>query len=43
MKEIALEILLCIIAASVIMVIHELIKSIVYLCVRKVQKQPGKP
>ena len=41
MKEIALEILLCIIAASVIMVIHELIKSIVYLCVRKVQKQPA--
>lgn len=41
MKEIALEILVCIIAASIIMVIHELIKSIVYLFVRKVQRQPA--
>lgn len=39
MKKIALEILVCIIAASIIMVIHELIKSIVYLFVRKVQGQ----
>ncbi|MFG6395077.1 MAG: hypothetical protein K1W24_12995 [Lachnospiraceae bacterium] len=39
MKEIALEIPICIIAAALIMVIHELIKSIVYLFVRKVQRQ----
>lgn len=39
MKEIALEIPVCIIAAALIMVIHELIKSIVYLLVRKVQGQ----
>lgn len=39
MKEIALEILICIIAAALLMVIHELTKSIVYLCVRKIQGQ----
>lgn len=39
MKEIALEIPVCIIAAALIMVIHELSKSVVYLCVRKIQRQ----
>lgn len=39
MKEFILEILICIIAAIFIMVMHELTKSIVYLCVRKVQGQ----
>ena len=39
MKEIALEIPVCIIAAALIMVVHELTKSIVYLCVRKMQGQ----
>lgn len=39
MKEIALEIPICIIAAALIMVIHELTKSVVYLCVRKIQGQ----
>lgn len=39
MKEIALEILICIIAAISLMVIHELTKSIVYLIVRKIQGQ----
>ena len=39
MKEIALEIPVCIIAAALIMVIHELTKSIVYLCVRRIQGQ----
>lgn len=39
MKEIALEILICIIVSTLLMVIHELTKSIVYLCVRKVQRQ----
>lgn len=39
MKEIALEILICIIAAILLMVIHELTKSIVYLIVRKIQGQ----
>lgn len=37
MKDIALEILICIIVAALVMVVHELTKSIVYLCVRKVQ------
>lgn len=39
MKEIALEILICIIVAVLVMIIHELAKSIVYLCVRKAQGQ----
>lgn len=37
MKEVALEILVCIIAAVILMIIHELTKSIVYLCVRKIE------
>lgn len=39
MKEVALEFLVCIIVASLVMVVHELVKSVVYLCIRKVQGQ----
>jgi len=38
-KEVALEIIVCIIVAALLMVVHELAKSIVYLCVRKAQGQ----
>lgn len=37
MKDIALEILICTIVAALLMIIHELTKSIAYLCVRRAE------
>ncbi len=42
MKEIALEILTCLIAASLLMVLHELIKSVIYIIVRGKNKHAVK-